>query len=123
MRTTVNPTGVYFPFWTDAEAFPQVYDPDGDIDTVFMGTTTGVNRAGRYDLLAGLPFEVAVYGTADNDPCGIVRGYLRKREDISAVLGRSRVGITMSQRFADYAGHPTTIPASPTWGRLTFRAG
>jgi Helicase associated domain/Glycosyl transferases group 1 len=105
-----HPTGVYFPFWTDAEAFPRVYDPDGDIDTVFLGNTTGVNRAGRYELLAGLPFDVAIYGTADGDPSGIVRGYLREREEISGVLGRSRVGITLSQRFSDYAGHPYDYP-------------
>lgn len=105
-----RPTGVYFPFWAGEEVFPDVYDPDGDVDLVFLGNMDSRNRAGRYELLSSLPLRVEVFGTAERDPEGIVSGYLRGPEEISAALGRARLGFTMSQRFSDYEGHEYDFP-------------
>ncbi len=116
-------SGVNFPFWTDARAFPRSYDPaHAPFDLVFLGNCHGPVRSGRYALLASLPFRVRIFGRVPSDPGGLCGGYLERTTEISEALGQARCGISLPQNFRDYAGSDYDFPELASLGTFALPA-
>ncbi len=97
--------GFNFPFWSGSKYYYYSYDPENaTCDLGFVGNCHTKNRAGRYELLASLPFRVSLYGLLPHgfvDHAGIHRGYLDKCHP--EVIGRFRVALNIPQFFRDSA--------------------
>jgi hypothetical protein len=107
--------GVNFPFWTDSVAYPRRYDREhAGLEVVFLGNCRGLVRGERYEIIAGLPFNVKIFGRVDADPLGIHGGFLEQgNEDpgsLSAVLATAKIGLNLPQFFATYSGSKYDFP-------------
>jgi polysaccharide pyruvyl transferase CsaB len=116
-----RPTGINFPFWTDAEAFPHLYDPDrAEVDVVFLGNCAGDVRRARYDFISSLPFRTRIHGRVEADPAGIAGGFLDGTAEVAAALARARVGLNLSQWFRDYGGGTYDFPGLARLGHFQY---
>lgn len=92
-------------FWTSPEAFPRLYDPRRcDFDLLFIGNTHTKVRQWRYEWIAGLPLERAMYGQTQGDPADIVQGVVDGDAELARACARGRFGLSVGQRFEDYHG-------------------
>lgn len=97
--------GLGMQFWTSQSAFPRLYDAARcDFDVLFIGNTHTPVRQWRYDWIAGLPLERAMYGLTNGDPAGIVEGVLDDDAELARACARGRFGLSVGQRFEDYEG-------------------
>ena len=101
--------GFNFPFWTDHNAFPPVYQKnDIEYDGVFLGNMHGQIRHKRYMEISKIPAEIKVFGLIDSDPYGIHGGFIRdgyiNTSLVSNVLSRAKFAISIPQFFSDYKG-------------------
>jgi hypothetical protein len=100
-------SGVNFPFWVDPARWPAGWNPHAATEPlVFLGNLHGPAKKDRYRQLAPAAGNIAVYGRCGDDPAGIHRGELHGIGAISANLPRFFAGLSIAQRFADYAGTP-----------------
>lgn len=114
--------GVNFPFWTDTVEFPQTRGTsrDADYDVAFLGSLVGPVRRRRYNVVAGLPGHVRIYGRVDSDPHKLVKGYLHSESEIAGALGKSKIGFNIPQFFRDYAGHKYDFPGLARFRSFEF---
>ena len=116
-----RPTGINFPFWTDAEAFPRLHDPErADVDVVFLGNCVGPVRRARYAFLASLPFSTRIHGRVEDDPAGIAGEYVDGTRAVAAALARAKVAVNLAQWFRDYAGSAYDFPELGGLGHFQY---
>lgn len=103
--------GVTMPFFADPRVFPRRWaGPAAEHDVVFLGNThTGVKRH-RYDVLAATGLPVRIFGKVAEDPAGLHAGVLSSDAEVADLLARTRIGVNIPQRFADYAGSRHDFP-------------
>ena len=101
--------GVNFPFWTDTVACPRAAGPKL-FDAAFLGNCFGDVRANRYDLIAGLPGTVRIFGQVDSDPQGLSAGYEKDHAALMQKLGGARFGFNVPQVFSDYRHNSLNFP-------------
>lgn len=113
--------GVNFPFWTDNEEFPYLYDKvSKDYDVVFLGTIRGKVRRGRYQTIASIPERVQIIGTVDDDPARLSTGWIRDQATIVQHLSRGHLALNIPQFFRDYEGDPFYFPELADLGNFEF---
>src|SRR5690554_6752099 len=111
--------GLGMQFWTSQSAFPRLYDAARcDFDVLFIGNTHTPVRQWRYDWIAGLPLERAMYGLTNGDPAGIVEGVLDDDAELARACARGRFGLSVGQRFEDYEGTPFDFPGLAALGEF-----
>ncbi|MFC5999810.1 hypothetical protein ACFP6A_13905 [Quadrisphaera sp. GCM10027208] len=125
-RTGVR--GLTFPFYADPEAFPHAYRARSagrstPAAAVFLGNTQTAAKRWRYEFLARSGADLVIYGRVPQDPAGIHAGRLESDADVARVLPAFAVGVSIPQRFADYAGTPYDYPglAELGWYSLPSR--
>ncbi|WP_336923647.1 glycosyltransferase family protein [Aquipuribacter sp. SD81] len=109
--------GVSFPFFTDEVAFPPVGLAPGryrgagpELGTVFLGNTHTRVKRWRHEWLRASGAPVTVVGQTAEDQSGLPSTLAADDREVARVLARARYGVTMSQRFADYAGTRYDFP-------------
>lgn len=96
-----RPTGVNFPFWTDTQEFPYVYETDEtDKEIVFFGNVSDSIRRQRYYDLARLNQPLRIYGKSDPDYFGIGAEYLDFRHETLAMARKAKISINIPQLFS-----------------------
>lgn len=114
-------SGVNFPFWTDAEEFPFIYDPAvAEHDLVFLGNCKGEVRANRYKFISSLPLSKRIYGQVQYDPFNLCGGYLKTNHEVAKVLGKSRCALNIPQLFCDYQEHEYDFPELAAMSHFQF---
>lgn len=96
--------GFCFPFWTSEKYFPYCYNKDiAEYDIGFLGNCHTVNRKGRYELIASLPFKKTFFGQPPQlgDYCGIWSGYIKNAHEIPRHLQKLKLGLSLPQFFSD----------------------
>lgn len=113
--------GFGFPFWTDDVAFPRRFEPERcDLDLVFIGNTHIAHKRWRYHWIADLPLSTAIYGHVHQDPSGIHAGLAPDDEALGIASARGRLGLNISQRFADHAGNDFDYPRLAEFGEFSL---
>lgn len=117
----VGVRGLAFPFWTDDKAFPRQFAPERcDLDVVFIGNTHNAHKQWRYDWIADLPLSRAIYGRVAADPAGIHAGVAKDDAALAAATARGRLGLNISQRFADHRGNTFDYPGLAELGEFSL---
>ncbi len=120
-----HPKGFNFPFWTDHQSFPVVYNPlRCDYDVVFLGNMNGTVRRKRYLEFADLPFSKKIFGILDSDPFGLHGGVIKEAylntQGVSNALSKAKVGVSIPQFFSEYAGSDYDFPELGELGYFQF---
>ncbi len=97
--------GVNFPFWLDPQRWAADRSPEtASRELVFLGNLHGPAKKGRYEMLASAAGRLDIYGICREDPRRMHRGELYGVDAIRAILPAYIAGISIRQRFSDYAG-------------------
>lgn len=116
-----RPTGINVPFWTDHEAFPNVWGRETPTsDALFLGNVQDEVRRSRYFDLAKLRSRVTIYGNAGNDYYGLSGGYLDSDAEVVAAGARSRMAISVPQFFENHRGLRTWFPGLDRLGFFEY---
>lgn len=96
--------GFCFPFWSSEKYFPYIYNLNAtQYDVGFLGNCHTINRKGRYELLANLPFKTVFFGRPpkEGNYTDIWGGYIHNETDIPEHLQKLKLAISVPQFFAD----------------------
>lgn len=104
-------TGVNFPFWTDRESFPKLWEPSNFLsDAVFLGNVQDEVRRQRYFDLGQMQHDVRVHGNVGTDYFNVWGGFLDTNLEVAHSIAKSKVAINIPQFFEDHYGLETWFP-------------
>lgn len=116
-----RPTGVNFPFWTDHEAFPQVWGEEPpESRAMFLGNVQDTVRRKRYFDLAQFGDDIRIHGKVGSDYFHRSGGYLDTDAEVVAAGGRTDFAVNIPQWFRDHRGLETWFSGLDELGFFEF---
>lgn len=115
------PTGVNFPFWTDHEAFPNVWGSrTADTDLLFLGNVHDAVRRDRYFAMGSSDLRIRVHGNIGADYFAIGGGYLLTDFEVAEAASTALIALNIPQFFKDHRGLETWFPGLDRLGYFQF---